>query len=67
MSFSWHARGPQQPARQDGPKGVQKLDKDGSGRITLSDLKGTFNASHHPKVISGEIKEADALQPSSIA
>ncbi len=43
-------------------KAFKKLDKDGSGRITLSDLKGTFNASHHPKVISGEIKEADALQ-----
>ena len=33
----------------------KKFDKDGKGLIDVSDLKGIFNGSGHPLVISGEI------------
>ena len=34
-----------------------KFDKDGNGCIEPEDLKGVYNASYHPKVISGEMTE----------
>ena len=34
-----------------------KFDKDGNGYIDASDLKGVYNCSFHPKVISGEMTE----------
>jgi len=37
------------------------MDKDGSGEITILDLKGVYSAKKHPKVISGEITEDQAL------
>lgn len=43
-------------------KAFKKLDTDRSGVITVGDMKGKFNAKHHPKVVSGEIKEDDALE-----
>jgi len=38
-----------------------KFDKNSSGIIDRRDLKGVFNASFHPKVISGEITEDQAF------
>jgi Ca2+-binding EF-hand superfamily protein len=38
-------------------KAFLKFDKDGSGAIDASDLKGVYNCSFHPKVISGEMTE----------
>jgi Ca2+-binding EF-hand superfamily protein len=34
-------------------KAFLKFDKDGSGSIEASDLKGVFGVQMHPKVISG--------------
>jgi Ca2+-binding EF-hand superfamily protein len=38
-----------------------KFDIDGSGCINASDLKATFPASSHPRVISGELTEDEAF------
>ena len=38
-----------------------KFEKDGSGMIDIRDLKGVFNASRHPKVVSGEITQEQAF------
>ena len=38
-------------------KAFLKFDKDGNGRIEAADLKGVYNCSFHPKVISGEMTE----------
>jgi Ca2+-binding EF-hand superfamily protein len=38
-----------------------KFDKDGSGQITLDDLKSVYTANRHPKVVSGEMTEAQVL------
>ena len=38
-----------------------KFEKDGSGMIDIRDLKGVFNASKHPKVVSGEITQEQAF------
>lgn len=35
----------------------KKLDKDGSGWIDLSDIKGVYNAARHPDVLSGKKTE----------
>jgi len=35
----------------------QKFDKDGSGVVDLKDMKGTYDASKHPKVVTGEWTE----------
>mmetsp|Transcript_26234 Transcript_26234/g.36534 ORF Transcript_26234/g.36534 Transcript_26234/m.36534 type:complete len:506 (-) Transcript_26234:273-1790(-) len=40
----------------------QKLDKDGSGIVDRDDLKGTFDCSRHPKVISGEMSEEQVFK-----
>lgn len=37
------------------------MDKDGSGTIDIADIKGTYNASKHPDVISGKKTEDDIL------
>ena len=42
-------------------KAYFKFDKDGDGRITASDLRGVFNCSNHPKVISGEMCEEEVF------
>jgi len=39
----------------------KKLDKDGSGEITIKDLKGVYNARNHPDVKSGKKTEDDVL------
>lgn len=38
-------------------KAFLKFDRDGNGYIEPADLKGVYNASYHPKVISGEMTE----------
>ena len=38
-------------------KAFLKFDKDGNGYIDAQDLKGVYNCSFHPKVISGEMTE----------
>ena len=38
-----------------------KFEKDQSNTIDIRDLKGVFNASKHPKVISGEITQEQAF------
>jgi len=42
-------------------KAYKKLDKDGSGEITVEDLKGVYNASRHPDVLSKKKTEEDIL------
>lgn len=37
------------------------IDKDGSGVLDISDIKGTFNARKHPAVLSGKQTEEDIL------
>jgi len=38
------------------------MDTDRSGVITGQDLKGIFNCSHHPDVISGKLKEEQVFK-----
>lgn len=35
-------------------KAFSKLDKDGSGVVDIDDIKGVYNASRHPDVLSGK-------------
>lgn len=38
-----------------------KIDRDKSGFVELSDIKGVYNASRHPDVIQGKKTEEDVL------
>lgn len=38
-------------------KAFRKLDRTGDGEITVEDLYGVYDASHHPKYVSGEWTE----------
>ena len=38
-------------------KAFRKLDKTGDGEITVDDLRGVYNARHHPKYLNGEWTE----------
>ena len=40
----------------------RKLDKTGDGVITVEDLRGVYNASHHPKYQNGEWTEDQVFQ-----
>ena len=42
-------------------KAFLKFDANGSGTIEAADLKGIYNASFHPKVISGEMTEDEVF------
>jgi len=42
-------------------KAFLKFDCNGSGCIEAADLKGVYNASFHPKVISGEMTEDEVF------
>jgi len=42
-------------------KAFKKMDKDGSGVIDVADVKGTYDCSRHPKLISGEMTEDQIL------
>ena len=35
-------------------KAFQKLDRTGDGYVTIHDLKGSYNVTHHPKFKSGD-------------
>lgn len=35
----------------------KKLDRDGSGIVDINDIRGVYNATKHPDVISGKKKE----------
>eukprot|EP00756_Hemistasia_phaeocysticola_P014451 Hpha_TRINITY_DN15338_c0_g4::TRINITY_DN15338_c0_g4_i1::g.89023::m.89023 len=39
-----------------------KFDRDGSGKINVEDMRGVYDVSKHPKVISGELSEDEALE-----
>ena len=39
----------------------KKFDRDGNGVINIEDLKGQYNAAHHPDVKSGKKTEEDVL------
>eukprot|EP01062_Namystynia_karyoxenos_P059235 TRINITY_DN50683_c0_g1_i1.p1 TRINITY_DN50683_c0_g1~~TRINITY_DN50683_c0_g1_i1.p1 ORF type:complete len:352 (+),score=129.41 TRINITY_DN50683_c0_g1_i1:88-1056(+) len=39
-----------------------KFDRDGSGKIDVADLHGVYDASRHPKVLSGEQTEEEVLE-----
>ena len=41
-------------------RAFRKLDRDGSGVVDIEDIKGVYNASRHPDVISGK-KSEDAI------
>jgi hypothetical protein len=38
-----------------------KIDKDKSGFVEISDIKGVYNASRHPDVVQGKKTEDDVL------
>ena len=42
-------------------KAFVKLDKDGSGEVTVDDLRGVYNAKYHPKYQNGEMTEDQVL------
>lgn len=42
-------------------KAFQKLDKDGSGQVTKSDITGIYDASNHPDVRQGKKTEEEVL------
>ena len=39
----------------------KKLDRDGSGIVDINDIRGVYNATKHPDVISGKKKEDQVL------
>lgn len=62
VEFLTAIRGNPDQTRQDIiDKAFMKFEKDGSGLIDVRDLRGVFNASKHPKVISGEITQEQAF------
>jgi Ca2+-binding EF-hand superfamily protein len=38
-----------------------KLDKDGSGELTIDDLRGVYSVKKHPKYINGQLTEDQVL------
>ena len=42
-------------------KAFAKLDRDGSGVVDIEDIRGVYNASRHPDVLSGKKTEDQAL------
>lgn len=42
-------------------KAFAKMDRDGSGVIDWQDLAGVYSVAQHPKVLSGELSEQQAL------
>lgn len=55
-------RGPMNPARKAiVAKAFKILDKDGGGFVDINDIRGVYNASKHPDVISGKKTEQQVL------
>jgi Ca2+-binding EF-hand superfamily protein len=51
-------RGPMNPARKKIVlQAFKKLDKDGNGWIDITDIRGVYNATKHPDVLSGKKSE----------
>jgi Ca2+-binding EF-hand superfamily protein len=51
-------RGPMNPSRKKIViQAFKKLDKDGSGWIDITDIRGVYNAVKHPDVLSGKKTE----------
>lgn len=42
-------------------RAFERIDKDGSGVLEISDLKGVYNAKKHPDVIQGKKTEDEIL------
>ena len=42
-------------------KAYKIMDKDGSGQLDINDIRGTYNAKHHPDVKSGKKQEDEIL------
>ena len=38
------------------------LDADGSGEVTIHDIRGAYDCSQHPKVMNGDMTEDEALE-----
>ena len=54
--------GPMNPRREAlVKKAFGVIDKDNSGILDISDIKGTYNAKKHPDVLSGKRTEEDVL------
>ena len=43
-------------------KAYDMLDKDGSGEVTVNDIRGAYDCSEHEKLLSGEWTEYEALE-----
>jgi|TARA_B110000977_G_C10898183_1_gene424162 hypothetical protein len=43
-------------------KAYKKLDKDGNGWVDINDIRGVYNATKHPDVLSGKKTEDQILQ-----
>jgi Ca2+-binding EF-hand superfamily protein len=55
-------RGPMNPMRKKIVlQAFKKLDKDGNGWIDINDIRGVYNASKHPDVLSGKKTEDQIL------
>lgn len=55
-------RGPMNQARKQlVARAYAKLDRDGSGVVDINDIKGVYNAKHHPDVKAGKKTEDDIL------
>ena len=56
--FLRHIRGPMSPFRKKlVTQAFNKLDRDGSGRVDINDIKGVYDASNHPDVLDGKKTE----------
>jgi len=42
-------------------KAFKIMDKDGSGKLDINDIRGTYNAKHHPDVKAGKKTEDEVL------
>ncbi len=47
--------------RGDTPQAFRRLDKDGSGVVTLSDLSSVYSTKFHPEVIAGKKTHEEAV------
>jgi hypothetical protein len=57
-----YAQPPMSKARTDLiMKAFRKLDRDGSGELTIDDLRGVYNATKHPKYLNGQWTEEQVL------